>query len=204
MEKQWLPPMNVLEDVLKPSCHRKLRSNSLGTTADSEAYTSLSWMTPRPPPPDKHMELTSYSESKSYSKRRYKDNLSDDDDMFNPITSEKSSYIFHCKNASPNLHTIMKLDPTVDSVKHTADMYEYDAMEHIIPEYYIDNTGIKSGALTFDYYDTIVDSIRNLRSLTRHQKLYLNTISHDQLIRIIYEYNDTFDNDTDSDTKLSC
>jgi hypothetical protein len=68
-----------------------------------------------------------------------------------------------------------------------------DVMDRIIPEYYINHTGIKTGALTFDYYETILDSIRNLRTLNRHQIQFLKTISNDQLIQIVHTYNDMFD-----------
>ena len=68
-----------------------------------------------------------------------------------------------------------------------------DVTDRIIPEYYINHTGIKTGALTFDYYETILDSIRNLRTLNRHQIQFLKTITHDQLIQIVHTYNEMFD-----------
>ena len=159
-----------------------------------------------------HQLLYSASESKS---------SINTDTSSNDIPSNRSSYKFQCKNVSPNLHIIVKTDVNrIESEAYTSfpasspkgtglplcspsqlgskcetcmEADDDDVTDRIIPEYYINHTGIKTGALTFDYYETILDSIRNLRTLNRHQMQFLKTISNDQLIQIVHTYNEMFD-----------
>jgi hypothetical protein len=172
--------MNVLETCLIGTDHRRRRSYSLGTL--SSMTNEMLLLTPRPPP-DKQLL---YSTSESISGINT-------DTSSDGIPSNRSSYKFHCKNVSPNLHIIVKTDVDhIESHRETCMEADDDVMDRIIPEYYINHTGIKTGALTFDYYETILDSIRNLRTLNRHQIQFLKTITHDQLIQIVHTYNDMF------------
>ena len=180
--------------------HRRRRGYSLDMSTTDE-------ITPHPPP--EHQILYSASESKS---------SINTDTSSNDIPSNRSSYKFQCKNVSPNLHIIVKTDVNrIESEAYTSlsrrqasppqkslsdfgshretcmEADDDDVTDRIIPEYYINHTGIKTGALTFDYYETILDSIRNLRTLNRHQMQFLKTISNDQLIQIVHIYNEMFD-----------
>jgi hypothetical protein len=59
----------------------------------------------------------------------------------------------------------------------------------IIPEYYT-STNLKNGILNINYYDMIIDDIRNLRPLSHYQMKYIRkNLTHTEYYNIIYEYN---------------
>jgi hypothetical protein len=59
----------------------------------------------------------------------------------------------------------------------------------IIPEYYT-STNLKNGILKINYYDIIIDDIRNLRPLSSHQMKYIRkNLTHTEYYNIIHEYN---------------
>jgi len=67
---------------------------------------------------------------------------------------------------------------------------EQDLTERIIPEYYINETGIKVGALNFDFYNSILDSIRNMRVLSKYQIKYIDKwCTQEEYHEIMIEYN---------------
>ena len=59
---------------------------------------------------------------------------------------------------------------------------------YIIPPYYFNEEKMKGKLLDIDFGFTIIDSIRNLRTLTSHQLEYLQSLSNEKLIEIIHEY----------------
>jgi len=75
--------------------------------------------------------------------------------------------------------------PTVSLFDHD----QFDISDRIIPAYYINEYGIKGGALQFSFYDSILDSIRNLRVLTPYQCTYLEQCSKEECLEMIREYN---------------
>ena len=75
--------------------------------------------------------------------------------------------------------------PTVSLFDHD----QFDISDRIIPAYYINEHGIKGGALQFSFYDSILDSIRNLRVLTPYQRTYLTQCSKEECLEMIREYN---------------
>jgi hypothetical protein len=75
--------------------------------------------------------------------------------------------------------------PTVSLFDHD----QFDISDRIIPAYYINEHGIKGGALQFSFYDSILDSIRNMRALTPYQYTYLTQCSKEECLEMIREYN---------------
>jgi len=69
------------------------------------------------------------------------------------------------------------------------DHDQFDISDRIIPAYYINEHGIKGGALQFSFYDSILDSIRNMRALTPYQRTYLEQCSKEECLEMIREYN---------------
>lgn len=69
------------------------------------------------------------------------------------------------------------------------DHDQFDISDRIIPAYYINEHGIKGGAFQFSFYDSILDSIRNLRALTPYQRTYLEQCSKEECLEMIREYN---------------
>jgi len=69
------------------------------------------------------------------------------------------------------------------------DHDQFDISDRIIPAYYINEHGIKGGALQFSFYDSILDSIRNMRALTPYQYTYLTQCSKEECLEMIREYN---------------
>jgi len=120
-------------------------------------------------------------------------NKTDVSEMISDVSETDSDYIFMCKNVSPNLqHIVGKNEFGVltfgcSSVKPIHELF--DIHERIIPEYYINNNGIKSGGLNFNYYATIIDSIRNMRTLSVYQKVYIENCTKEEYMEIIKEYN---------------
>jgi len=99
---------------------------------------------------------------------------------------------FYCKNVSNNLTNII-----TDVSNHAVElpdvsMFDHDKFEvdeRIIPAYYINENGIKEGTFEFNFYNSIIDSIRNLRELTKHQTAFLEKCSQEEYMEIIMEYN---------------
>jgi hypothetical protein len=106
-------------------------------------------------------------------------------------------YDFYCRNTSSNLETIVNQsgvsinynDPHQPCHITQLSDSDFDVNDRIIPEYYINKDGIKVGALQFNFSDSIVDSVRNMRTLSKYQILYLDRYSHEELKHIIMEYN---------------
>jgi len=106
--------------------------------------------------------------------------------------STESSYSFFCKNVSTNLLPIIGQINPVTQELHDFSLFDrdrFDVHQRIIPEYYIKKTDIKIGALNFNFYDSIIDSIRNMRELSPHQMAFIEKCSTDEYMEIITEYN---------------
>ena len=69
------------------------------------------------------------------------------------------------------------------------DHDQFDVNERIIPAYYVNEHGIKGGVFQFSFYDSILDSIRNMRALTPYQYTYLTQCSKEECLEMIQEYN---------------
>ncbi len=91
------------------------------------------------------------------------------------IIEEYSDYIFHCKNMTTNIKLILdisqselqnelqnELQSESDLSYSTQSDTSFSISERIIQNYYIDNNGIKVGPFKFKFFDSIVDSIRNM------------------------------------------
>jgi hypothetical protein len=103
-------------------------------------------------------------------------------------------YNFFCTNGSSNLSSILV---PYDLSKNFAEMPDVEVFDHsvfdindrIIPEYYINKTGITVGALNFDFYNSIIDSIRNMRILSEYQITFIEICTREEYLEIIKEYN---------------
>ena len=113
-------------------------------------------------------------------------------------STKKTMYHFFCKNASSNLETIIQdgMSTENDDILQkcrgkSLQVYDtdFDINDRIIPQYYIGKDVIKVGALQFNFSDSIVDSIRNMRTLSKYQLLYLDRYSREELKQLILEYN---------------
>jgi hypothetical protein len=71
--------------------------------------------------------------------------------------------------------------PLLDESRSSSNNY-------IIPPYYFNEEKMKGKLLDIDFGWTIIDSIRNLRTLTPHQLEYLQSLPSEKLIEIIHEY----------------
>lgn len=172
-----LPTMKELEECFTNIISGKFlrrRTHSVGTNGHMLCSTKIC---PTPP-----TLLKSQSDSKS--------------------TKKDAIYNFFCKNTSSNLETIIYQDGVSVNNDHSqknivilplVDDSEFDVHDRIIPEYYISKNGIKVGALQFNFSDSIVDSIRNMRTLSKYQLLYLDNYSHEELKQLILEYNNVIE-----------
>lgn len=111
--------------------------------------------------------------------------------------TEYSDYNFHCKNMTTNIKSILNISQN-ESIKSQSESdmscsYRSDMSlsinERIIPNYYIDNNGIKVGPFNFNYFDSIIDSIRNMRVLTKAQMKFIEKCTRDEYIQLMNEHN---------------
>lgn len=123
------------------------------------------------------------------------------DSINSELSETDSEYSFICKNTSPNLlhivgekkhnsFTIGSCNEECDITIVSTPIHDlFDIYDRIIPQYYINKDGIKSGLLKFNFYDTILDSIRNLRTLSIYQIAYIDKCTKNEYLEIITEYN---------------
>lgn len=178
MEKQF-PTMNELENCFLECMNNisgrfRRKSHSIGIT-DNEKLLLSSSLHPHPYPPTNLLQKLQSNSMTLPSRKRIND-----------------FYEFFCKNASPNLQPIIGVvDNSHNNVimNATEDEDEFDVTERIIPEYYINGHGIKVGTFNHNFYDSIIDSIRNMRVLTKFQLKYLEGCTQEEHHAIVIEYN---------------
>ena len=100
------------------------------------------------------------------------------------MDSNKHSYSFHCKNMNPELAKICGIKswklPNYKSNNWIApEFHGLDNSNRIIPEYYFTNHDYKK-IFDFDYFNMILDDIKNLRPLSEHQMEYIKGISDEK------------------------
>lgn len=179
--EQTLPTMEQLgncfleESIKNMTPSGKIRRRSYST---SEQNTYM-LMTPTPP-------LSNIIQSQSMTlpvKKKY--------------IEEYSDYKFHCKNMTTNIKSILDISQS-ESIKSQTESDLSDSSrsntslsinERIIPNYYINNKGIKVGPFNFNFFDGIVDSIRNMRVLTKSQIIFIEKCSRKEYIQLMNEYN---------------
>ena len=118
-------------------------------------------------------------------------------------TSE-NSYDYFCTNGSSNLRSLLVTNDISNNHigihaeqsemndLHTVCIFDHDVFDvtaRIIPDYYINKTGIKVGALNFNFYKSIIDSIRNMRILSEYQFAFIENCTREEYQEIINEYN---------------
>lgn len=85
-----------------------------------------------------------------------------------------------------------RITPEERSIEPSWKAPDYHGLENsprIIPEYYT-STNLKNGILKIDYYDMIIDDIRNLRPLSLYQMKYIRKkLTPQEYYNIIHEYN---------------
>jgi len=116
----------------------------------------------------------------------------------------ENSYDFFCTNGSSNLssflvpndisnnHIGIHAEQNEMNDLHTVCIFDHDVFDvtvRIIPDYYINKTGIKVGAFNFNFYNSIIDSIRNMRILSEHQLAFIENCTRKEYQEIINEYN---------------
>ena len=112
------------------------------------------------------------------------------------VDNDDDQYRFYCRNTTSNLRYYIGEDVSgnkslVNSL--SGSIFDHDAVnpqDRIIPSYYINKDGIYGcgGALQFNFYESIIDNIRNYRRLTAHQILYIENCNDGEYINIILEY----------------
>jgi hypothetical protein len=88
--------------------------------------------------------------------------------------------VYHPKNSFEEINYFYNVPNT----------HGIDNSEQIIPKYYItDKTSNREELLNFDFYFTIIDSIRNMRILSKYQMLYIEKLDNEKCKEIIQEFN---------------
>lgn len=137
--------------------------------------------------------------------------------LIEPIDS-KAPHSFYCKNSSLTLSSLLSTSTDERNIRHEVgdpsaysvslpeeyvvqetleplpniaifDHDAFDVNERIIPAYYINSNGIKVGALHFNFYTSVIDSIRNMRILTPQQLVFLENCTREEYMEIVMEYN---------------
>ena len=134
------------------------------------------------------------SESKSndtYSKSNDTYSKSNDSDYKSNDTYYKIDYT----KLSQNL--LDYFDTNIDTINNIyidwtpPNINGLDNSDIIIPQYNFNNS---KSILAIDYFDIIIDNIRNLRKLNKYQLEYIKTLNDDSKHILFLEFNKLFDN----------
>lgn len=101
-----------------------------------------------------------------------------------------------CKNISGNLLRELGVDVLENETKSNEYIPpEYPGLENsdrVFSRFYLTNQNLHGKIFDIDFLFTIEDNIRNLRLLNQYQLEYLNSLSQQQLIDLIIEYNEAY------------
>lgn len=146
------------------------------------------------------IELKQISIKKSYMSeldqlsKQYSDKSSNNSNRFN-ISIDKSIHRdkILCKNISSNLAKLLNLSmneisPSISKEYHPPKKHGLDNSERIFGDYYLTNIDLNGKIFEIDYFNTIIDDVRNMRKLNRFQKLYIKNMTEEYKNILIDEY----------------
>lgn len=107
----------------------------------------------------------------------------------------KNSNSLYCKNINPELANkcnIKSYNRNIHNISWEApSFYGLKNSNRIIPEYYFTNHDYNH-VFEIDYYDMILDDIKNLRELNTYQMTYINQLDDERKMKIIETFHDIF------------
>lgn len=126
----------------------------------------------------------------NYIKNQFEDSLS------NIINSNQSSNDIQCENISPNLANLLNIyynkkcceKSSKESSWRIPSTNGLENSNEIIPSYYFTNHDYNK-IFNIDYFNIIIDDIKNMRPLNKHQVKYITNIDKENLIIIINIFN---------------
>jgi hypothetical protein len=127
------------------------------------------------------------AQSKYQDKYQDKDQAKDQDELEQKLYSifnEDDDKTIYCKNTYPKILSNSKKPISADNLSYQSNNFP-DCSDNIIPSYYL--TNLDPGKIfNIDFFDTIIDSIKNMRKLTKYQLEYIkNNISKDDMFELI-------------------
>jgi hypothetical protein len=117
------------------------------------------------------------------------------DDIFyqtlKEIIPNIAAKVYHTKNCYGEGHSV----PTTKFEGFSVDDWEVptkyglENSEPIIPTYYISGKDLKGKLFECDFHFSIVDSIRNVRILSKYQQEYIEKLDKEDCYELLREYN---------------
>ena len=111
------------------------------------------------------------------------------------VSSRLKDDVFYqeCKKVSPELvekvfYKQQDLGPVTTSCR-APDNHGLENSEPIIPSYYFTGKDLSGRVIEHDFYFSILDSIRNMRVLSKYQIEYLNGLEKEEYCELLTEYN---------------
>lgn len=93
------------------------------------------------------------------------------------------------ENISPQLSVESSFDSSINNCWIKPSQHGLENSVRIIPMYYFTNHSYDT-LFHINYYDMILDDIRNLRKLNEYQINYISTLDNTKKLQIIKEFND--------------
>lgn len=107
----------------------------------------------------------------------------------------ESNYKLHCDRIAPSLAQELGMTPHPSRFHSVSDdswkppsHHGLENSSRIIPHYYLTGKQLNN-IFEIDYYDIILDDIRNIRPLNQHQLGYLQNVSEEDKMNVIEEFN---------------
>ena len=107
---------------------------------------------------------------------------------------QKEKHDIECLNIAPALACEVGITPNLSRVPSMIDWtppetHGLENSDRIIPLYYMTNKNMKGKMLYLNYFEIILDDIRNCRELNTHQLKYLSSCSCEEKMTVIREFN---------------
>ena len=106
---------------------------------------------------------------------------------------QSDNFYQHMKEVCPKMaeevyHQNYRCD-TISSSTKVPNKYGIENSEQIIPPYYLSGQNLHGRLFECDFHYSILDSIRNIRVLSKFQMQYVEQLSIEECLEIIREYN---------------
>jgi hypothetical protein len=121
------------------------------------------------------------------------------ENVVNNSTSEDFEHRFYkeCMETCPHIaidvyHRKCENEKITNSCR-APKKYGLENSEEIIPKYYFSGKDLNGKLFECDFYYNILDSIRNMRILSRYQQQYIETLDKEDCYQLLREYNEVME-----------
>jgi hypothetical protein len=107
-------------------------------------------------------------------------------------SNENDDFFYNeCRNVCPSIAEALRRPENEGCINLCKSPSSYGLVnsEQIIPNYYFTGKDLKGKMLECDFYFSIIDSIRNMRVLSRYQQQYIERLEKEDCYQLLHEYN---------------